>query len=167
MVMRTFLHIFAAFTSLAVLWLPGSPARAAEPAQVPSFHHVLVINNTPRAAALLTEAGLLTAAMETQQADGQWRGVATLRAPIGINPKIVFRAGEIWQFIVPGSGRGVPAKARLALGVAGGVFYSQPFEVNVDPSSSGQIVDCWLARIQPAQSEHRVVITVADKKRRD
>jgi hypothetical protein len=165
--MRTFLHIFAAFASLAVLWLLGSPARTAEPAQVPSFHHVLVINNTPRAAALPTEAGLLTAAMETQQADGQWRAVATLRAPIGINPKIVFRAGEVWQFIVPRSATGLPAKARLALGVSGGMLYSQPFEVNSDPSSSGRIVDCWLARMQPAQSEHGVVIAVAGKKQSD
>jgi hypothetical protein len=130
---------------------------------VPSFNRVIVVNNTSRQAIIPTKTRLITAFIELRQTDGQWRAVALLRAPIGTNKNAVLHAGELWQFIVPGPAKGRPVKARLALGAVDGTIYSQPFEMNVDPLSASQTVDCWLARIRPAKSDHGPVIATADK----
>ena len=163
--MKIFRQMLAITLCVSILWMTGSPARATESANMPSFHRVLMVNNTPRQAVIPTESGLLTADLETQQADGQWHAVAKLRAPTGTHQSVVFHAGEIWQFLMPGSAMGLPVKARLVLSVSGGAIYSQPFEMNVDLLSASKTVDCWLARIRPAKSEHGPVIAAADKKR--
>jgi len=165
MVMRPFRNMAVIYVCVSVLWTTGSPARATESANIPSFHRVLVVNNTPRQAVIPTELGLLTADLETQQADGQWHAVAKLRAPTGTHQSVVFHAGEIWQFLMPGSAMGLPVKVRLVLSVVGGTIYSQAFEMNVDLLSASQTVDCWLARIRPAKSEHGPVIAAANQKR--
>jgi hypothetical protein len=129
------------------------------------FHHVLVVNDAAHGAFMSTESGLLTAAMETQQPDGQWRAVAKLRFPTGTRQSVVLRAGEVWQFIVPASATGLPVKARVALGGSSGTIYSQPFVANVDPSLAGLPLNCWLARIRPTEPDQAVAIAVADTKR--
>ena len=165
MVMKIFLQMLTIVLCVSTLWMTGSPARGTESANMPSFQRVLVVNNTPRQAVIPTESGLLTAELETQQSDGQWHSVAKLRAPTGTHQSVVFHAGEIWQFLMPGAAMGLPVKARLVLSVAGGTIYSQAFEMNVDLLSASQTVDCWLARIRPAKSEQSPVIAAADKKR--
>ena len=163
--MRTFRHTVSIVSLVGLLWTPGSPARATEQTNVPSFHRVVVFNDTSPQTVIPTESGLITAALETRQADGQWHAVAKLKAPIGTKQSIVLRAGEIWQFIVPGSATGLPVKGRLALRVAGGTLYSQPFEVRVDPLSARQTMDCWLARIQPVHADLGPVIAGVETKR--
>jgi len=165
MVMRACRHTVAIASFVGLLWTTGSPARATEQTNVPSFHRVVVVNETSPQTVVPTESGLITAALETRQADGQWRAVAKLKAPIGTNQSIVFRAGEIWQFIVPGSATGFQVKGRLALRLAGGTVYSQPFDIRVDPLSARQTMDCWLARIQPVHAGLGPVIAGADRKR--
>lgn len=164
MVMRTFRHTLSMASFVGLLWTTGSPARATEQTNVPSFHRVVVVNDTSPQTVIPTGSGLVTAALETRQADGHWRAVAKLKAPIGTDQNIVLRAGEIWQFIVPGSATGLPVKGRLALRVAGGTVYSQPFEMRVDPLSAWQTMDCWLARIQPVHAGLGPVIARAHRK---
>jgi hypothetical protein len=150
---------------VGVLGTAGSPARATELANVPSFHRVLMVNDASAQAVVPTESGLITATIEVQQADGRWRSVARVRAPVGTSHNVVLQAGEIWQFIVPGSARGLPVKARLALGVVGGTIHSQPFALRVEPLPTQQTMDCWLARIRPAHVGLGPVIAVAKTKR--
>jgi len=161
--MNTFSHTVAIAAYAGLLCMTESPARATEPANVPSFHRLFVVNNTSCQAVIPTKTGLITAPIELRQTDGHWRAVALLRAPIGTNKNALLHAGELWQFIVPGSAKGRPVKARFALGAVDGIIYSQPFEMNVDPLSASQTVDCWLARIRPAKSDHGPVIATADK----
>lgn len=163
--MRTFRHTVSMASLVGLVWTTASPARATEQTNAPSFHRVVVVNETSSQTVVPTESGLIMAALETRQADGQWRAVANLKAPIGTNQSIVLRAGEIWQFIVPGSATGLPVEGRLALRVAGGTLYSQPFEVRVDPLSARQTMDCWLARIRPVHVCLGPVIAGVDRKR--
>jgi hypothetical protein len=147
---------------VSISWTTESPAQVAEPVNIPSFHRVHVVNNTLKYSVVPTESGVLTAAVEMRHSDGQWRAVAKLRAPAGTNRRVVMCGGEIWQFIVPLSPTGNPVKARLALDATGGTIYSQPFEINLDPLLSSQTLDCWLARIRPAQLDHGPVFAAGD-----
>lgn len=161
MVMKTLCFQRSLLAFAVILLVAGNHGRATEPTSVPSFHRVLVVNDTSRPAVTRTENGFLTAALETNQPDGQWRAIARLRVP-SANANLALSSGEVWQFIVPDFGPASPAKVRLAVKVADRIIYSQPFAANVDPFAPNQTIDCWLARlrVQPARSEDGSMIAV-------
>jgi hypothetical protein len=162
--MKALRHIFPMIASTVALLATNSEGWAAEQTRIPLFHCVLVVNDTARPVVAEVQSGLLTAVIEVQQADRRWRAIGKLRAPTGacVNPEL--SEGEVWQFIIPDFGTGVPATARLAVGMSGGIIYSQPFAARVDLLMSDTNVDCWLARIRPAQPAHGPIIAAAESK---
>lgn len=151
--------------ALAVAFLLTDTAvRAAEPTGIPLFHRILVVNDTARPVVAEVQSGLIMAIIEMQQEDGQWLAVGKIRAPAGACSNPGLSDGEVWQFIIPDFGTGLPAKVRLAVGTSGQMIYSQPFRANVDPLKTDTHLDCWLARIRPAPSEQGPIIAAAESK---
>lgn len=162
--MKTLRYIFPVIASTIVLLATDCAGCAAEQTGIPLFHSVLVVNDTARPVVAEVQSGLLKAGIEVQQADRRWRAIGKLQAPTRacVNPEL--SEGEVWQFIIPDFGPGVPATARLALGTSGGIIYSQPFVARVDLMTSDTNVDCWLARIRPAQPAYGPIIAAAESK---
>lgn len=138
--------------------------RAAEQIEIPSFLRVLVVNNSEQPVVADVQSGFITATIEMQQEDGRWRAVGKLRAPTRACAIPELSEGEIWQFIIPDFGSGVLARVRLAVGMSGGTIYSQPFAAHVDPLISNSSMDCWMARIGPAQRHRGPIIVAAESK---
>ena len=74
------------------------------------------------------------------------------------------QSGEVWQFIIPDFGSGVPAIVRLAVGTCDETIYSQPFAAHLDPLMADIDVNCWLARIRPAHTNQGPIIAAAESK---
>ena len=164
MVMEALRYIFSVIACMSFLWATPNSGRATEQIGIPSFHRVLVVNGTARPVVAEVQSGLITAILETQQADGCWRAVGKLRAPTRActNPEI--SEGEVWQFIIPDFGTGVPAIVRLAVGTCDETIYSQPFAAHLDPLMADIDVNCWLARIRPAHTNQGPIIAAAESK---
>ncbi|MFM8459323.1 MAG: hypothetical protein ACKOB0_10325 [Chthoniobacterales bacterium] len=162
--MKAMRRIFPMIAPAVVLLVTLNSGRATEQAGIPSFHRVLVVNDKARPVAAEVQSGLITAIVEMQQEDGRWRAVGKLRAPAGACSSTRLSDGEIWQFIIPDFGSGLPAKVRLAVGTSGQTIYSQPFRANVDPLKTDIHLECWLARIRPAPSEQGPIIAAVESK---
>ena len=157
-------HIFPMIASAVVLLVTSNSGRATEQVAALSFHRVLVVSDSAIPVAAEVQSGLITAILETQQADGCWRAVGKFRAPTRActNPEI--SEGEVWQFIIPDFGTGVPAIVRLAVGTCDETVYSQPFAAHLDPLMADIDVNCWLARIRPAHTNQGPIIAAAESK---
>jgi len=162
--MKAMHRIFPMITSAVVLLVASNPGRATEQAGIPSFHRVLVVNDSALPVAAAVQSGLITAIVEMQQEDGRWRAVGKPRAPAGACSSTILSDGEIWQFIIPDFGTGLPAKVRLAVGMSGQMIHSQPFRANVDPLKTDTHLNCWLARIRSVPSEQGPIIAAAESK---
>jgi hypothetical protein len=162
--MKALRHIYRVTALMVVLLVTANSGRATEQAGIPSFHSVVVVNNTVRPVVADVQSGFITATIEMQQEDGRWRAVGKLRAPTRACAIPELSEGEVWQFIIPDFGSGVPATVRVAAGMSGETIYSQPFAAHVDPLTAGVRVDCWLARIGPAQPHPGPIIAAAESK---
>jgi hypothetical protein len=157
-------RIFQVIASTVVLLVSDSAGRAAEQTEIPSFLRVLVVNNAERPVVANVQSGSITATIEMQQGDGRWRAVGKTRAPTRAWAIPELSEGEVRQFIIPDIGIGVPAAVRAAVGMSGETIYSQPFAAHVDPLTAGVRVDCWLARIGPAQPQQGPIMAAAKSK---
>jgi len=164
MVMKVQRHIFPMIASAVVLLVTSNSGRATEQAGAPSFHRVLVVNDSAIPVAAEVQSGLITAIVEMQHEDGHWRAISKLRAPAGVCSSTRLSDGEAWQFIIPDFGTGLLAKLRLAVGTSGQTIYSETFRANVDPLKTDTYLDCWLARIRPVRSEQGPIIAAAESK---
>ena len=164
MVMKALRYIFPIIASAVALLATNSEGWATEQTKIPLFHRVLVVNHTARPLVADVPPGLITAILEIRQEDGRWRAVGKLRAPTRACTIPELSEGEVWQFIIPDLGTGVPATARLAVGISSEIVYSRPFAAHVDPRTSDTNVDCWLARIRPAQPNQAPIIAAAESK---
>ena len=162
--MKALNRIFLVIASTGLLLVSDNAGWAAEQTEIPSFLRVLVVNNTERPVVADVQSGFITSTIEIQQEDGRWRAVGKLRAPTRACTIPELSEGEIWQFIIPDFGSGVLARVRVGVGMSGKTIYSQPFAVHVDPLISNSSMDCWLARIGPAQPHHGPIIAVAESK---
>ncbi|MFZ4483256.1 MAG: hypothetical protein ACOYOL_04665 [Chthoniobacterales bacterium] len=162
--MKSLRHIFPMIASAVALLATNSEGWAAEQPKIPLFHRVLVVNHTARPLVADGPSGLITAILEIRQEDGRWRAVGKLRAPTRACAIPELSEDEVWQFIIPDLGTGVPATARLAVGISGETIHSRPFAAHVDPLTSDTNLDCWLARIRPAQPNQGPIIAVAESK---
>jgi hypothetical protein len=162
--MKALRHIFPMIATAGVLLMTSNPGRATEQAGTPSFHRVLVVNGSAIPVVAEVQSGLITAIVEMQQEDGRWRAVGKLRAPAGACSNTRLLDGEVWQFIIPDFGTGLPVKLRLAVGTSGHTIYSQAFRANVDPLKPDTHFDCWLARLRPAPSEQGPILAAAQDK---
>lgn len=163
MVMKAQRHTFTLISSAVIfLLVPSNSARATEQAGIPSFHRVLVVNDTALPVVPEVQSSRITAIIEMQQEDGRWRAVGKLRAPAGACSNPGLSDGEVWQFIIPDFGTGLPAKVRLVVGTSGQTIYSQPFRANIDALKTDAHLDCWLARIRPAPSDQGPIIAAAE-----
>lgn len=157
-------HIFLVIASTGFLFVSDNAGRAAEQTEVPSFHRVLVINNSEQPVVADVQSGFITATIEMQQEDGRWCAVGKLRAPTRACAISELSEGEVWQFIIPDFGSGVSATVRVAVGMSGETIYSQPFAAHIDPLISNSSIDCWLARIGPVQPHQGPIIATAESK---
>lgn len=162
--MKSLRRIFPAIALAVVLLTTPNSGRATEQAGILSFHSVLVVNDSARPVVAEVKSGLITAAIEIQQENGNWRAIGKLRAPAGACANPTLSEGEIWQFIFPESGTNPRVKVRLAVGTSGRTIYSHPFKAGVDLLAAGQTMDCWLARIRATDTHQAPIIAAAESK---
>lgn len=162
--MKALRRILSITVLTVVLMMTRNSGLATERTVIPSFHRVLVVNDTARPVVAEVQSGLITAVIEMQQDDGRWSAIGKLRAPAGAYANTELSEGEVWQFVIPDFGTSIPVIVRLAVGISGLTIYSQPFAAHVDPLAADVRVDCWLARIRPVHADQGPVIAAVESK---